>query len=205
MKKIGLITFLLCCFASISYGQTAIPSNPFGLSMDEPRGWFPVDKAEIEESLRKFDLQDKKLEQFLSQNQGHLLLFAYVRFKQGSFTGMNPKVEGRVVKINSPKPLSFVEFRPAAIATLKRIASQFEEQLYLIEPTDVTVGGIASVFHVSEFSLKTQNGTAHRVRSRTYLIPQGSHFFQLSFVDEPKENDCSSEFDKLISSVKIEK
>jgi len=203
VKRIALFLMLIFCSADHLLAQRAMPENPFKFVMNEPAGWFPISKAEIEESLKRFDLRNDSLQNFLAQNQGKYLLFAYVKFRQDSFTGLNPKIEGRVIQINSQKPLTFSEFKPAAETTLRKIASQFDEQRYLVEPSVIKIAGIDSVYHVSEFQMSVQNGSKLRVRSRTYLIPRGTYFFQISFVDEPDRGDCSAEFDELIKSIKL--
>jgi hypothetical protein len=203
MKKAYVLLILILCGAGNIFAQKKPPSNPFGLEMNEPVGWHPIGKDLIDESLRRIDLNETSLEQFLEQNQDQSLLFAYTKFKQDSFTGINPKIEARVLRIHSSKPIGFLEFKPLAEATLRKIASGFDEQRYLKEPSEIKIGGIDSVYHISEFLMRTQNGTEYKVRSRTYMIPRGTYFFQISFVDEPKKNDLSSEFDDLVGSIKI--
>jgi hypothetical protein len=205
MNRFFSIGILLFCLSRAAVAQEVIPKNPFGFAMNEPKSWVAMNKAELGLNLERFDLSKSSLEQFLLENQGNNLLFAYSRFKQDSFTGINPKIEARVVKISSSKPVSFTEFRPAAIATLKLIASRFEEQRYIVEPSDTKVAGIDAVYHISEFTMRARVGTKYKVRSRTYLVPRGTYFFQISFVDEPEQNDCSSIFDELVASIKIVK
>lgn len=203
MKTFLLLTILL--FDSMTYfAQARVPLNPFGFEMKQPVGWFSIDKELIAGSLKRLDLKHNTLERYLDQNEGRQLLFAYIKFKQDSFTGMNPKIEGRVLRIRSPRPVDFSQFKPIAEAALRKIASEFDEQHYVVEPRAIRVASIDSVYHISEFTVRTLNGTSHRVRSRTYLIPRGTYFFQISFVDEPKKNDLSEEFDELVSSIKIQ-
>ena len=183
--------------------QSFSASNHFGFRMDEPRGWYQINKDEIAANLQKLDISNGKLEEFLSQNQGKHLLFAYVKYKQDTFTGVNPKIEGRVLQIYSRKPLTFLEFRPLAITTLRKIAGQSYEQRYVVEPSDIKIGGVDSIYHISEFTLKLIDGREYRVRSQTYLIPRGTYFLQISFADEPGRNDCSVLFDQLLKSIRF--
>lgn len=203
MKRIFPILILLLLGTLMHSAQQKTPSNPFGFEMDEPAGWHPIDKDSISASLKRLDLKEESLVEFLDQNQGTQLLFAYTKFKQDTFNGVNPKIDARVIRIRSPKPPAFNEFKPLAEATLRKIASSFDEQRYIVEPSAVKIGSIEAVYHISEFSIKTQNGGNHRIRSRTYMIPNGSYFFQISYVDEPAKNDLSVEFDNLVSSLKI--
>ncbi len=198
------LVFILLCVGNV-WAQDLIPTNPFGFVMNQPEQWFSIGKEEITASLKRIELSDGSLDRYLEQNQGKQLLFGYVRYKQDSFTGINPKIEARVIKIMAATPVTFRAFKPAAEAALRAIAKEFSEQKYIVEPSEIQVGDIASVYHISEFSIKMQSGAKHRVRSRTYIIPRGTYFFQISFVDEPGVNDFSAEFDRLVNSIKITK
>ena len=202
MKTLLLILLLFFSAVHLS-GQQRISENPFKFVMNEPAAWFPISKASIEDSLKRLDLREDSLQNFLSENQGKFLLFAYVKYRQDTFNGLNPKIEARVIKINTQRPLSSAEFKPAGITALKQIASQFEAQRYIVAPSEIKIDEIDSVYHISEFQMSLQNGPKLKVRSRTYLIPRGTYFFQISFVDEPGGNDCSVEFDELLRSIRI--
>ena len=161
--------------------QDLIPANPFGFVMNQPERWFSIGKEEIAAGLKRLEMSEGSLDRFLEQNQGKHLLFGYVRYKPDSFNGMNPKIEARVLKLKTTEPVTFRAFKPS----------------------EIRIGDVASVYHISEFSTTTQSGTKHRVRSRTYMIPRDTYFFQVSFVDEPAVNDLSAEFERLVKSIKL--
>ena len=48
-----------------------------------------------------------------------------------------------------------------------------------------------------------QYGEEMKVRSRTYAIPYKNYFFQVNFTDGQIEEDCSTLFEKLLSTIKI--
>ena len=195
--------FLLLLSAGNVVSQELIPANPFGFVMNQPERWFSIGKEEIAAGLTRLEMSEGSLDRFLEQNQGKHLLFGYVRYKPDSFNGMNPKIEARVLKLKTTEPVTFRAFKPAAEAALRQIAKEFSEQKYIVEPSEIRIGDVASVYHISEFSITTQSGAKHRVRSRTYMIPRDTYFFQVSFVDEPAVNDLSAEFERLVKSIKI--
>lgn len=207
-KTLINFTILLTAFLMFASGLTAqsrVPENPFGFVMNKPEGWVPIGKDEVELSLKRLDLKETTLDRFLEQNQGTLPIFTYVRYKQDTFNGVNPKIEARVIRIKTNAQVTFTAFKPAAENALRGIAKEFDDQKYIVAPSEVVVGGVHSVYHVSEFTIKMKSGSKHRVRSRTYMVPRGTFFLQISFVDEPAVSDLSSEFDRLVGSINFSK
>lgn len=208
MKR--LLTFtLISLFSTLlmaqeTMGQQRSVAHSFGLNYDQLKGWFPSSQEELRENLGRLDVSKGRLEDLLGQEGKSILSFAYVKFKQDTFTGINPKAEGRIVKIRSPRPITFEEFKPLAIDRLRKIAGSFDQQSYIVEPTEIKIAGVDSVYHISQFKIKATNGQEHTIRSRTYLVPRGTYFFQISLVDAPNVVDCSQEFENFINSIKVE-
>jgi hypothetical protein len=205
MRKTIFLWSILIAAVTSAAGQSVFSSREFGFSMKEPTGWVSVSKADIGENLAKLEFNDEVRERILRDNAGKMLLFAFAEQKPGSVSGVIPKIEARVISNRQNRALVFEEFKPAAVAALRALGKNYEAYEYIVEPSEVSVDGVRSVYHVSRFTVKTEKGDSHLVRSRTYFIPYKTYFFQISFSDDPKNSDRSKLFDELVGSIRIGK
>ena len=205
MKYLLFVLMIAYVVVVPSAGQASVfESRAFGFSMKAPVGWQPLSEVEVAQNLEGLDL-DLKVREKLLLEQGRILLFAYSKQKPGTIDGIIPKIEARVISNGLGRILTFGEFKPAAISAMKRFAVNYETYEYVIEPSETLVSGVRAVYQITKFRLKAGRGDSHSVRSRTYFIPYQTWFFQISFSDDPKNNDCSALFDELIRSIRIGK
>ena len=205
IARILLLTLLaVSSVIGINAQQTTFRSSEFGFTMLEPSGWVLAEKKVLDESLMQMELSDATLEKLL-KDDGDVLLFAYTKYSPNSKSGLNPKIEGRVISNRLNRSLTFDEFRPAIVRALQTLKIDLPAYSYIQEPTPIDFNGALGVYQISKFKMRTKERTVYHVRSRTYAIPYKTYFFQISFVDEVGGDDCSAVFDDLVKSIKIGK
>ena len=201
MKKILFLLILVTSQISI-YGQKAFVNKAYDFQIQEPEKWIEANNSELLKNLEKFELDEENLSKLISNNKGSLLLTSFYKYNPKTHAGLIPTIQ---INIRLKGGSNFEQFKSMITESSKSFKKYFEDFTYIIEPNEIEISGIKSVYFVGKFTMKTQNGQEMKVRSRTYAIPYKNYFFQLNFTDGQTGEDCNEEFDKLVKTIKIGK
>lgn len=203
MKKY-IITFTLTIlnFAYI-YAQETFKDEAYGFQMEQPTQWFEASNQELINNLAKIQLSDPVLLKVLSDHKGSVLLTSFYKYNPKSHPGLIPTIQ---VNIRAKKDNSFEDFKNVIIESSKSFKNYFPDFKYIVEPSEIEIDGIKSVYSICEFTLESQYNQVLKVRSRTYAIPLKNYFFQVNFTDGyGTKEDSNKLFDELVETIKISK
>ena len=199
MKKILFLLILVTSQISI-YGQKTFVNKAYDFQIQEPDKWIEANNSELLKNIEKFELDEENLSKLISNNKGSLLLTSFYKYNPKTHSGLIPTIQ---INIRLKGGSNFEQFKSVITESSKSFKKYFEDFTYIIEPNEIEISGIRSVYFVGKFTMKTQNGQEMKVRSRTYAIPYKNYFFQLNFTDGQTGEDCNVEFDKLVKTIKI--
>ena len=123
---------------------------------------------------------------------------AFLKYDPETKAGLIPTIQVRML----PNPIKgFSAFKTTFVKSLSKLP--FEGFKVEGKPKEVSISGHRAVLVNATYTIGTSDGQTLPTRSRTYAIPYGKQFFQVTFLDNPKDEDCSAEFDALVQSIKI--
>lgn len=199
MKKLPFLIIIFISFAYSVFGQDTFVNKQYGFAMREPKDWIRTNKTALIDNLAKFELDDAALAKLLKDSNGRILLAAYQKHDPHVKPGLIPTIQ---IQIRSKSPSTYKQFEQQVIRSIEQFNNVLDEHEIIGEPKEVEISGIRSLLMTSSFIMKTKEGRKLNVRSRTYAIPLATYFFQLNFTDGDEE-ECSSEFDALVKTIKI--
>lgn len=199
MKKITLLIAMLTI--NVAFCQKRFENKQYGFSIEEPHNWQIANNDETLKNLDKYDLTDEAVQELLKKNKGSILLTSFYKYEAHKHAGLIP-----TIKINMREnPIrEFAAFKSMVGQSSKGFVTVFPDFTYIQEPTEIEISGIKSVFFSGKYTMKAQNGTEMKIKSRTCAIPYGNYFFQVNFIDGQTKDDCTAEFDALVKTIKIE-
>lgn len=191
---------LLIGFVHFVYGQDTFVNKQYGFAMQEPKDWILTNKAALKDNLTKFEINDAALAKLLKDNNGTILLAAYYKYDPSIKSGLIPTIQ---IQVRSKSPSTYKEFEQQILRSAEQFKKVFDKYETIGEPREVEISGLRTLLIVGKFNIKMNDGQILKVRSRTYTIPLKTYFFQLNFTDGYEEEDCSSEFDGLVKTIKV--
>lgn len=193
MKQLYFI-FLLC-IGPIATAQTLYKNVSFNFEVQIPSGWS---KESIGDSKGGKKLTEAERTRKLKDEKSVYL----VSYSKRSILSML-RVPGPKIQINAVyKPQNdFNSFKKEAIRSAEQLKEHLDNFEFVSEPTEITVGGIKGIWFVTQYTMPI-DGKNIAIRCRTYGIPYKDYLLHISMVDMPKQ-DCSEEFDSIISSLVI--
>ena len=197
MKK--SILFFLLLTMNVAFSQKRFEGK-HGFSMEEPHHWQIANNDELLANLNKYDLDDDALKALLKENKGSILLTSFYKYETNKHAGLIPTIK---INMRQNPAKEFSTFKSMISQSSKGFETVFPDFTYIQEPVEVEISGIRSVFFSGKYTMKTQNGTELKIKSRTYAIPYGDYFFQVNFIDGQTTDDCTEEFDALVKTIKV--
>ncbi len=189
-----LVSAAICVFGcSVAFGQETI-SSPLGFSMEKPKGWIVTNDEEMRESLKNIDLSDEALDKILKSRNNSILVMALQKYSTDAKEGPIPTIQVRM----RPDPIpAFDDFMAAFLRSVDPSKMPFADYK-ILGKEKISVSSYQTVRVDSTYTLNSEP-----IRVRTYAIPVGKQYFQVTFVDMPPGEDCSKIFDGLAQSIKI--
>lgn len=200
MKKIFLI-FILSLSAVVS-AQMRYENKAFKFSMMEPQSWIWANNEDLKQNLDKLEISEEDLAKILSDHKGSVLLQSFFKYDPQTHPGLIPAIQ---INVREKNNTDFALFKESVIKSARNLQKVYKDYTFIEDVTETKISGIKSLYFISKFTMKTDNGQELRVRSRIYVIPVKDHYFQINMTDGILSEDCSAEFDKLIKSIKIKK
>jgi hypothetical protein len=190
---------LILVVASVAFGQEVIKS-PLGFSIRRPNSWKVASEESLDAGKKDLNFSDADIEQLLKSKNNSILVMALQKYASDEKVGVIPTIQVRM----RPNPTSdFPVFMAAFIRSVDPSRSPFENYSFTEKPREISISGMRAVQVNSTYTLRDRDGNAASVRVRTYAIPFGKQYFQTTFLDNPMEEDCSTEFDALVKSIHI--
>jgi len=199
MKNIFLL-FGIALFSNNVISQSIFRSKEYGFEMQYPNNWKQANNSMLLDNLEKFEVNEENLQKILRTNRGSILLSSFYKYDPKTHPGLIPTIQ---INVRLKPDVDFEQFKILMIQSAKGFSTVFSDFVYIIEPVEIEISGVKSVYFVGKFTMKTQNGQEMKVRSRTYAIPNKNYFYQLNFTDGQTGEDCNEEFDALIQSIKV--
>jgi len=196
-SKTLLILILTVATVGVAFSQEMVRS-PFGFSMQRPKNWTVTDKEYLNQNVKKIDLSEAAIAKILNESNNTLVVMAFLKYDPRTKSGLIPTIQVRL----RPNPINdFSVFMTAFVKSLSKMP--FEGFHVEGSPKEVSISGHRAVLVNATYTIGTADGQTLPTRSRVYSIPYGKQYFQLTFLDNPKDEDCSAEFDTLVKSIKI--
>ena len=199
MRKIFCVSVTLLVTLCIS-AQRRFENNTFGFTMNEPPGWVWGNNTDLARNLEKLDIDEERLKKIVEEHKGSILILSLFKYDPQTYKGLIPAIQINVRERNNE---DFDAFKSSVIQSARSFHSLYDDFEFIEEPTDIKISHIKSIYFVTKFSMPTDNGQLHRVRSRIYVIPWKHYYFQINMTDDLMGEDCSTEYLKLIKSIKI--
>lgn len=199
-KRLLYLCILFTC--TLLTAQEQFENKTFGFWMDMPAGWIEGSNEELALNLEKLEIDDYKLSKIIRDHKGSVLLLSLYKYDPETHTGLIPAIQINVRERNNE---DFEEFKDDITASAKRFDKLYENFNFIDEPENVKISRIKSIYFATKFTMHTDNGQTHRVRSRIYVIPYKHYYFQVNMTDNLMGEDCGKEFSGLIKSVKIKR
>lgn len=199
MKKIYCVVLMLLFTLSVS-AQRRFENKTFGFTMNEPLGWVWGNNTDLARNLEKLDIDEDKLKKIVEEHKGSVLILSLFKYDPQTYKGLIPAIQINVRERNNE---DFESFKSDVVRSARNFNGLYDDFEFLEEPQEVKISHIKSISFVTKFSMPTDNGQLHRVRSRIYVIPWKHYYFQINMTDDLMGEDCTLEFLKLIKSIKI--
>ena len=129
-------------------------------------------------------------------------LFVFSKYQEPSAT-LNPTIQVVLRPRPASLPTSPTALLRAATGTLQKAFSDFT---FVEAIRNVQVSGMPAAYMKATYTLKTADNQAHRVLSRTWLVPRGSFMFLIGMCGTTEGEDvCDAEFAAALTSIVIDK
>lgn len=200
MRKVFLFISVVLLSCSTLYAGEVFTSLVWGFSINKPDGWVEVKADDAISNVKRFDFSEAELKKIIDEQKSKLIFAASKRDLKSS-SGAIPMVKINVVATNISDQNVFLQSLKASIRSTTSILDNVVVEQ---QPSMVTINGIKLVLSVISFDLK-YDGKVCRARTYIYAALRKGYFLQFNFADSGKEEDCSTLFKYLASSITIHK
>lgn len=199
-----VITLVLAAFLPVGLApavgaQERVSSATAGISLVRPAGWHVMTMPQVMSNRSEVRVPDAELQAGLQRATAPLFVFS--KYPE-PFPRLNPTVQ----VVLRPRPASL----PTSATALLRIATETLRKAFpdfaFVEPIrDTRVSGLPAAYMKATYTLRTSD-QAHRVLSRTWLVPRGSFMFLIGMSGTTTGEDVSeAEFTAALNSILIER
>ena len=154
---------------------------------------------QVLENRSKVRLPDAELQAGLQRAAAPL--FAFAKYPE-PYAGLNPTLQ--IVLRPSPgaATMSAATILAGAIETLQKLYPDFR----FVEPIrNVAVSGMPAAYMRATYTLRTQQGNAHPILVRMWLVPRGAYMFLIGMSGPTEGADVSErEFATALASIEIQ-
>ena len=197
----GLVVCLLALplLLVVSHAQQRYDNGTAGISLAAPAGWHVVSMQQVMENRSKVRLPDSQLQAGLQRAAAPLFVFA--KYPEPSTT-LNPTFQVVLRPAAAPPGTPATTILAGAAQTLQQIYPDFR----FVEPIQTAVvSRMPAAYMKATYTLRTQQGNAHNVLARTWLVPRGATMFLIGMSGPVQGPDVSErEFAEAFASIQIE-
>jgi len=197
----ALAIALLACsmLVASSHAQQRYTNHTAGISVTPPPGWTVVSMQQVMENRSKVRLPDSELQAGLQRATAPL--FAFAKYPE-PYGGLNPTVQVVLRPAPGAAGTPATTMLAGAMQTLQKIYPDFR----FVDPVqNAVVSRMPAAYMKATYTLRTQQGNAYRVLSRTWLVPRGATIFLIGMSGPFDGADVSErEFADALASIAIE-
>ena len=172
-----------------------------GFYITKPENWKTLSDDKLISNLQKFDISEEKMSEILKNHNGSAVLAIYMKYDPKEYPGLIPTIQ---VNMRKSGAVNYEGFKKVMVNSIEQFKQVFDNFTIVEGPFDIEVDGHKTFWFMSTFDMKTQAGDVWTVRSWTYGIYNGNHFYQLNFSDEVNgPDDCAALYKEVLKSVKL--
>ena len=172
-----------------------------GFEIPKPKNWIDQSEVSLKDNLSKYDLSDEEISELLKNNKGSVPLVIYTKYGPSKFSGPIPTIQV-LLRPNNSKDIS--SFKKMMQPSLDQMADSFSNFKILSPLEIIKIDGFEALKFISQFDMPFSETESYTIRSWTYAIPSGKHFYQINFSDTESE-DSEKIYSKLINQIKLKK
>ena len=179
--------------------QSRFSNSTSGISITPPAGWHVTAMQRVMDNRAQVRLPDDELTAGLQRATAPLFVFS--KYPEPHAL-LNPTVQVVV----RPRPTSLGAAPTAMLKAATTTLQQAFPDFTFVDPIQrATVSGLPAAYMKATYTLRTANGGAFRVLSRTWLVPRGAVMFLIGMSGTTKGEDVSdAEFAVALASIHIE-
>lgn len=199
--KISYSILIILSVLSFSCNPQSINKEIEGFEIPKPENWIDNSDLSLKDNLSKYDLKDEEISKILKNNNGSVPVVIYTKYDLSEFSGPIPTIQVLLRPNNSKDISSFKEMMESSVKQMAEAFSNFK----ILSPLEIVeIDGFKALKFVSQFDIPFSEDESYTIRSWTYAIPSGKHFYQINFSDTEGE-DSEKVYDKLINQIKLKK
>lgn len=192
---------LIISILLLSCGSSSINPKIEGFKMPLPENWYDNSDLDLKDNLAKYDLEEEKISKLLKSNKGSVPVVIYTKYDPATFNGPIPTIQVLLRSTNAPRINAFKEAMTKSLNQMSNMLPDFK----ILSPLEIIkIDGFEAVKFVSQFNMPLNENETSTIRSWTYAIPSGKHFYQINFSDMENEN-CENLYADLIKQLKLRK
>lgn len=192
-----LLLFLLFPLVSI-YSQERFEVKNIGFSIQEPKDWEIVEEQDILENIKKFDFNNKQLNDLISS--GGLNLVTFTKYNPKKYSGIIPTIKIRVLKTNAKNSEDLLKSIELSNAEAKKVLDDFA---FSKKPTVIKISNNDAVAFSVNFKLK-KNEKEYKINSDSFYILRKGYYISINFIEQLGKEDNSKLFEILTESIILE-
>jgi len=200
MKNI-LLAYATLLFTCVTLAQTTFTSTQYKFSMLEPANWIPADRETLDKNAHKLDLSEKEIDDMLQKQKKAVSLMSYFKYNIKGHPGLIPAIN---VDVRNNPAKDFASLKKGLEGSLSVLQKTFPDAEYIHKPSETVVGGQKCIYFSIRYTVHMNDGQmVLKTKCRSYIIPYRNYLFRMNLIDGQTEEDCTTEFDDLIKSIKI--
>tara|TARA_B110000090_G_scaffold32339_1_gene34572 strand:+ start:1884 stop:2492 length:609 start_codon:yes stop_codon:yes gene_type:complete len=172
-----------------------------GIEIPTPENWIDKSEIRIKDNLANYNLKDEEISKLLKNHNGSVPVVIYTKYEPSQFNGPIPTIQV-LLRPNNTKNIN--SFKKTMEPSLKQMADALSKFKILSLLEIIEIDGFKALKFVSQFDMPFGEDESYTIRSWTYAIPAGKHFYQINFSDTENE-DNEKIYAQLITQIKLKK
>lgn len=172
-----------------------------GFKIPKPENWIDKSELSVKDNLFKYNLKDEEISKLLKSHNGSVPVVIYTKNDPSEYSGIIPTIQVLLRPNNSKDIISFKKMMEPSLKQMADAFSNFE----ILSPLEIIeIDGFKALKFISQFDMPINENETSTIRSWTYAIPSGTHFYQINFSDTESENS-EKLYNELINQIKLKK
>ena len=172
-----------------------------GFKIPKPENWIDKSELSVKDNLFKYNLKDEEISKLLKSHNGSVPVVIYTKNDPSEYSGIILTIQVLLRPNNSKDIISFKKMMEPSLKQMADAFSNFE----ILSPLEIIeIDGFKALKFISQFDMPINENETSTIRSWTYAIPSGTHFYQINFSDTESENS-EKLYNELINQIKLKK
>jgi len=199
--KISYLIVIILSALFFSCSSQSVNKKIEGFEIPKPENWIDNSELSLKDNLSRYNLKDEEISKLLKNNNGSVPVVIYTKYDPSEFSGPIPTIQV-ILRPNNSKNIS--SFKKMMEPNLKQMSEAFSNFKILYPLEIIEIDGFKALKFVSQFDMPFSEDESYTIRSWTYSIPSGKHFYQINFSDTEGE-DSEKVYNNLINQIKLNK